>query len=82
MSFSVDVDDVGVSTGDWVSRLLPEGEAVPSLESLFFFDDLLSPFPRWSLVVGVTSARLVTQGGSHDRGQSGATRRKNLLLSD
>jgi hypothetical protein len=48
MSFRVEVDDDGVSTGDWVSRELPEGEAVPSLESLFFFDDLLSLLPRWS----------------------------------
>ena len=48
MSFRVEVEDVGVSVGDWVSLLLPEGDAVPSLESLFFLDDLLSlsPLPR------------------------------------
>lgn len=48
MSFRVEVEDVGVNVGDWVSLLLPEGEAVPSLESLFFLDDLLSlsPLPR------------------------------------
>lgn len=46
MSFRVDVDEEGVNTGDWFSREpLEEGEAVPSLESLFFLEDLLSPLP-------------------------------------
>lgn len=39
MSFNVELDEDGVRVGDWVaSRPEPpdEGEAVPSLESLFF----------------------------------------------
>lgn len=47
---SVEVEDEGVRTGDWVSREPPEGDAVPSLESLFFFDDFVSPFPLCSIL--------------------------------
>lgn len=37
---SVDVDDEGVRTGDWVASREPceLGEAVPSFASLFFLD--------------------------------------------
>lgn len=52
MSFSVDDDDDGVRTGDWLGASLVEpmddGEAVPSLESLFFLDDLFGSLPRES----------------------------------
>lgn len=44
-SFRVDVEDVGVRTGDWLESR-DEGDAVPSLESLFFLEDLLESFPR------------------------------------
>ena len=47
VSFSVEVDEVGVRFGDWLASL-DEGEAVPSLESLFFFEDLLGSLPRES----------------------------------
>ena len=46
-SFRVDVEDVGVRTGDWLESR-DEGDAVPSLESLFFLEDLLESFPRES----------------------------------
>jgi len=48
MSLSVDVDDDGVRTGDWLASLeeLAElGEAVPSFESLFFLEDLFGSLP-------------------------------------
>ena len=49
ISFRFEVEDVGVRTGDWLepSRAeLDDGDAVPSLESLFFFDDLFGSLPR------------------------------------
>lgn len=49
MSLRVDVEDEGVSTGDWLESR-DEGDAVPSLESLFFLDDLLESFPRESWI--------------------------------
>lgn len=36
-----------MSTGDWLESFA-EGDAVPSLESLFFLEDLLESFPRES----------------------------------
>jgi|SRR5687767_2918930 hypothetical protein len=45
-SLSVDVEDVGVRLGDWLEASRDEGEAVPSLESLFFLEDLLGSLPR------------------------------------
>jgi len=52
MSFRVDEEDEGVRTGDWLAASLDEpredGDAVPSLESLFFLDDLLGSLPRES----------------------------------
>lgn len=47
-SLSVDVEDVGVRFGDWFEASRDEGEAVPSLESLFFLEDLLDSLPRES----------------------------------
>lgn len=48
MSLSVEVEDEGVSTGDELASR-EEGDAVPSLGSLFFLVDLLpSLFPRES----------------------------------
>lgn len=42
------MDDEGVTAGDWLeSREAGVDDAVPSLESLFFFEDLLS-LPRES----------------------------------
>jgi hypothetical protein len=41
-------EDVGVNTGDWFDESRPEGEAVPSLESLFFLEDLVASLPRES----------------------------------
>lgn len=35
-SLSVEVDDEGVSTGDWFKSLVEDGDDVPSLPSLFF----------------------------------------------
>lgn len=48
MSFTAVEDDVGVRTGDWVDGSRAEGEAVPSLESLFFLEDLVASLPRES----------------------------------
>lgn len=43
------VEEEGVKLGDCVSREpLEEGDAVPSLDSLFFLEDLLSLLPRES----------------------------------
>lgn len=48
-SFSVEVEEEGVRTGDWLESLDVEfGEAVPSFDSLFFLDDLLESLPRES----------------------------------
>lgn len=43
-SFRVDVEEEGVRTGDWLASR-DDGEAVPSLLSLFFLEDLLESFP-------------------------------------
>lgn len=48
MSFNVDEDDDGVSTGDWLDESRDEGDEVPSLESLFFLEDLPASLPRES----------------------------------
>ncbi len=60
MSFSVDDEEDGVRTGDWFEASLVEpiddGEAVPSLESLFFFDALFGSLPRESYRRQVWSA--------------------------
>lgn len=49
MSFKAVLEEEGVRTGDWVSREpLEEGDAVPSFDSLFFLEDLLSLLPRES----------------------------------
>ena len=48
-SFNVDVEDVGVSTGDCADasrEFMLDGEAVPSFPSLFFFEFL---FPSFAL---------------------------------
>jgi hypothetical protein len=50
MSFSVDVDEDGVSTGDWLASLeepTDDGDEVPSLPSLFFLG-LFGSLPRES----------------------------------
>lgn len=46
-SLSVDVEEVGVKFGDWLASR-DEGDAVPSLDSLFFLEDLLGSLPRES----------------------------------
>lgn len=52
MSFRVELDDDGVRTGLWLEPSLEEpavcGEDAPSLESLFFFEDLFGSLPRES----------------------------------
>ncbi len=52
MSLSVEVDEVGVRTGDWLAESRDEGDDVPSLESLFFLEDLLASLPRESCALG------------------------------
>ena len=47
-SFRLDVELVGVRTGDCADGSRDEGDEVPSLESLFFLDDLLASLPRAS----------------------------------
>jgi hypothetical protein len=47
ISLRVEVEDDGVKTGDWLVLAAAFGDAVPSLESLFFLEDLLS-LPRES----------------------------------
>ena len=47
--FRVEVEEEGVTAGDWLVSLDAElGEAVPSFESLFFLEDLLESLPRES----------------------------------
>lgn len=58
MSLRVDVDDDGVSTGDWLDESRDEGDEVPSLESLFFLEDLPASLPRESYRRGRLSAVL------------------------
>jgi hypothetical protein len=48
MSLRVVEEEVGVKTGDWLDESLDEGDDVPSLESLFFLEDLLASLPRAS----------------------------------
>lgn len=48
MSLSAVEDDVGVRTGDWLDGSRDEGDDVPSLESLFFLEDLPASLPRAS----------------------------------
>jgi hypothetical protein len=49
ISLSVEVDEDGVRTGDWLaSRPELEGDEVPSLPSLFFLEALFGSFPRES----------------------------------
>lgn len=45
MSLTAVVEEVGVSVGDWVDASRAEGEAVPSLLSLFFLDDFVESLP-------------------------------------
>ena len=47
MSLTVEVDEEGVRTGDWLDSL-ETGDWVPSLESLFFLEDLPESLPRES----------------------------------
>lgn len=62
-SLRVDVDDEGVRLGDCVSRpAVEEGEAVPSFESLFFLDDLLSLLPRDSYKEDALLAPVICDG--------------------
>lgn len=45
------LEDDGVRTGDWLDSLndpIDEGDAVPSLGSLFFLEDLFGSLPRES----------------------------------
>ena len=46
-----------MSTGDWFEGSRADGEAVPSLESLFFLEDLLASLPLDSLERGSESVR-------------------------
>ena len=51
MSLRLDADEDGVRTGDWLELSLDAppielGDDVPSLESLFFLDDLFGSLPR------------------------------------
>lgn len=46
LSLRVEVDEDGVRTGDWLEESRDEGDAVPSLESLFFLEFLLGSLPR------------------------------------
>jgi hypothetical protein len=49
ISFKVEVEEDGVKTGDWLESLADAfGDAVPSLLSLFFLEDLLASLPRAS----------------------------------
>lgn len=48
ISLTAVVEDVGVRVGDWVDGSRDEGDAVPSLESLFFLDDFVESLPRES----------------------------------
>ena len=53
MSLRLEADEDGVSTGDWFELSLDappidDGDEVPSLESLFFLDDLCGSLPRES----------------------------------
>jgi len=45
-SLRVEVEDDGVRAGDWLEGSRFEGDAVPSLPSLFFLEDLLESLPR------------------------------------
>lgn len=51
MSLRVEDEEVGVRTGDWPEESRDEGDDVPSLESLFFLEDLLASLPRASYLV-------------------------------
>lgn len=48
ISLTAVVEEVGVRVGDEVDGSRDEGEAVPSLESLFFLDDFVASLPRES----------------------------------
>lgn len=51
MSLRVEVDEEGVAAGDWFASLDPDGDAAPSLDSLFFLEDLLESLPRdWNCI--------------------------------
>ena len=68
MSLRLEADDDGVSTGDWLelSRDAPpidEGDEVPSLESLFFLDDLLGSLPRESWGMETSAPKIPDEEG-------------------
>lgn len=52
ISLSVEDDEDGVRTGDWLVGSREDGDDVPSLESLFFLEDLLASLPRESCALG------------------------------
>jgi hypothetical protein len=79
MSLRVDVDEVGVRTGDWVSRDPPEGDDVPSLESLFFLEDFASLLPRERTL---WLKRFIAIGGGVPLDQTVWTRLASRWLSD
>lgn len=62
MSLTAVDEDVGVKTGDWVDGSRDEGDAVPSLESLFFLEDLLASLPRESCERLARTARMARMG--------------------
>ena len=80
-SLSVDVDDDGVSTGDWFeSREPADGDEVPSLPSLFFLEPLAESLPRESCDgARDTLARPVGDGSV---GEEGISRLTNHLLAE
>jgi hypothetical protein len=64
ISFKVEEEDDGVSTGDWLASLEAAfGEAVPSFESLFFLEDLLESPRLESFKYGKVSNTLATRYG-------------------
>ena len=64
----MDVDEEGVRTGDWLDESREEGDAVPSLGSLFFLEDLLGSLPRDSC------DRRVSNDSNSARGQVGGAK--------
>lgn len=42
------MEDDGVRAGDWLDESRDDGDAVPSLDSLFFLEDLVESLPRES----------------------------------
>ena len=73
MSLRVEVDEEGVAAGDWFASLDPDGDAAPSLDSLFFLEDLLESLPRdWNCVGNASLAgNSRTSEGNAGGGQRG-----------